>query len=147
MPKKVETKDAPAIQIGDLEDIEGIGPKYRADLRKVGVKTTEDLRKISMVELAELTNISTKLIFKWQCMSDLFRVRRAAEEYTELLFEMGVETVKELSKQDPEELLDRILDFAKEAKKKKGWAGDVKRPPDLDDVKEMVESAKELVKK
>ncbi len=144
MPE-LKTKDADQKQVGDIEAIEGIGGKFTKMLKKIGIKTTEDLRKASMVEIAELTGISTKLIYKWQSMSDLFRVRRAAEEYTELLFEMGIETVKELSKQDVEPLHARVKEFAEEASKKPGWAGDVRKVPTVKDVEKWISSAKELI--
>ena len=145
--KKVETKAPEAAQIQDITEIEGIGPEYKNDLKKVGIKTTEDLRKISLVEVAELSGISTKILYKAQCIADLFRVKRAAQEYTEVLFEMGIETVKELSKQKPDELFKKVEKFAKEAKKKPGWHGDVKKVPTAKDVEAWITSAKEIVKK
>ncbi|MHA1650030.1 MAG: DUF4332 domain-containing protein [Candidatus Helarchaeota archaeon] len=145
--KTITTKDAEAGQVAPVIDIEGIGKEYAKDLKAVGIETTEDLRKASLVEIAEATGISPKLLFKWQCMADLFRVRRAAEEYTNLLFEMGIETVKELSKQKAKELHAKVKKFAAEAEKKPGWHGDVKKVPTLKDVETWIESAKEIVKK
>ena len=127
MPK-IQTKTPEAQQIGDVEDIEGIGPKYAKILKELGINTTEDLRKQSMVQITEATDISTKLVYKWQCMADLFRVRRAAEEYTEFLFEMGIETVRELSEQDPGDLHARVEQPADNQHKRQngnGGQGDV----------------------
>jgi len=145
--KKVETKAAEKAQVEDIMEIEGIGPEFKKDLKKAGVKTTEDLRKISLVEVAEVSGISTKILYKAQCLADLFRVKRAAQEYTELLFEMDIETVKELSKQKPDELFKKVEKFAKDAKKKPGWQGDVKKAPTAKDVETWITSAKEIVKK
>ena len=145
--KKVETKAAEKGQVEDIMEIEGIGPEFKKDLKKAGIKTTEDLRKISLVEVAEVSGISTKILYKAQCLADLFRVKRTAQEYTELLFEMGIETVKELSKQNAGELFKKVEKFAKEAKKKPGWQGDVKKVPTAKDVETWITSAKELVKK
>lgn len=142
----IKTKTPEKPQIGDVEDIEGIGPKYAKVLKKIGIKTTEDLRKRSLVQLTEATDISTKLIYKWQCMADLFRVRRAAEEYTEFLFEMGIETVKELSKQDPDELENRVKEFYEEVKDKPGWQAAIKKLPTHKDIELWISSAKELLK-
>ena len=100
----VTSKTPEKSQIGKVIDIEGIGPAYAKDLEKVGIKTTEDLRKASLVELVENTGISPKLLFKWICQADLFRLKCVAEEYANLLFEMEIETVKEVSKQNPAEL-------------------------------------------
>ncbi|MHA1265802.1 MAG: DUF4332 domain-containing protein [Candidatus Helarchaeota archaeon] len=145
--KVLTSKTPEAAQIADVIEIEGIGKEYAADLKKVGIKTTEDLRTASLVEISENTNISPKLLFKWICQADLFRVKRAAEEYTELLFEMGIETVKELSKQNAKELHTKVKKFVKESGKKPGWHGDVRKEPTLADIKKWIESAKELVKK
>jgi len=145
--KKVETKAAEPGQIADIKEIEGIGPENAKDLNKFGIKTVEDLRKTAIVEMAEVSGISTKLLYKWQCIADLFRVKRAAQEYTEVLFEMGVETVKELSKQKAEDLFKQVQKFVKEAKKKPGWQGDVNKVPTQKDVETWITSAKEIVKK
>jgi len=146
--EKVLTSKSPAAtQVEDVIEIEGIGKEYAEDLKRVGIKTTEDLRLASLVEIAEATNISPKLLYKWICMADLFRVRRAAEEYTDLLFHMEIETVKELSKQNAPDLFARVKRAADEAEKKPGWHGDVNKTPSKTDVQEWIESAKELVKK
>lgn len=145
--KKMETKAPEAAQVQDIIEIEGIGPELKQDLKKAGIKTTEDLRKVSLVEVAEVTGVSPKILYKAQCLADLFRVKRTAQEYTELLFEMGIETVKELSKQNAGDLFKKVEKFAKEAKKKPGWQGDVKKIPTAKDVETWIASAKELVKK
>ena len=145
--KKELTKAPAATQVADIEYIEGIGPEYGKVLKKAGINTTEDLRKMSLVQIAEVTEISPKLLFKWQCMADLFRVRRAAEQYSEFIFEMGIETVKELSEQKPEELLNRIQNFHKDVSQKSGWHGKIKKIPTMNDVELWISSAKELVKK
>jgi predicted flap endonuclease-1-like 5' DNA nuclease len=133
-------------QIGKVEDIEGIGKEYAKDLKKLGIKDTEDLRNASLVALCEKTGISTKLLYRWQCLSDLFRLKGAAEEYTDLLFAAEIETVKEVSKQKPKELLSRVIKVAEEMDKKPGWHGDVDKVPDMADVKTWIKSAKELTK-
>ena len=149
-PKKapsLETAAPGKEQVAKIEEIEGIGKEYAKDLNKYGIKTTEDLRKASLVELVEKSGISPKLVFKFQCVSDLFRLKRVAAEWSDLLFEMGIETVKEVSKQDVNDLFNKVKKFAETSKKKPGWQGDVNKLPVLDDVKKWIESAKELVKK
>lgn len=133
-------------QVEDIIEIEGIGHKFAKDLKKVGIKNTEDLRLASLVQVTEATGISPKLLYKWICMADLFRVRRAAEEYTNLLFEMEIESVKELSKQKADELYNKVIKFMDELEKKPGWHGDMDKIPSKADVKEWIESAKKLVK-
>ena len=144
---KLTSKTPEAEQIEDVIEIEGIGEEYAEDLKRVGIKTTEDLRLSSLVEIAEATGISPKLLYKWICMADLFRVKRAAEEYTNLLFEMEIETVKELSKKKADDLHADVTKFADEMEEKPGWHGDVNKAPSKDDVKKWIDSAKALVKK
>ncbi|NVM52610.1 MAG: DUF4332 domain-containing protein [Candidatus Helarchaeota archaeon] len=144
---KVKTKTPEKAQIGAIEDIEGIGPQYAKLLKQMGINTTEDLRKISFIKIAEATDISTKLLYKWQCIADLFRVRRAAEEYTEFLFEMGIHTIQELSEQNVADLHKKVRAFAEEVAKKPSWRGKVKKAPTQRDVETWIASAKELIKK
>ena len=144
---ELDTQDAEKSQVEDVIEIEGIGPEYAEDLKKIGIKTTEDLRNASILEIAELSGISTKLLYKWQCQADLFRVRRAAEEYTNLLFNMEIETVKELSRQKAGRLYQKVKKFTDEAEEKPGWHGDVNKMPSKNDVKTWIKHAKEIVKK
>ncbi|MFX1296430.1 MAG: DUF4332 domain-containing protein [Promethearchaeota archaeon] len=144
---EIETQDAEKEQVEDVIEIEGIGKEYAEDLDKIGIKTTEDLRNASIIEIAELTGISPKLLYKWQCQADLFRVQRAAEEYTNLLFHLGIETVKELSKQKAKTLYMKVKKFAADAEKKPGWHGDVNRIPSQKDIQLWINHAKKIVKK
>ncbi|MBD3229046.1 MAG: DUF4332 domain-containing protein [Candidatus Lokiarchaeota archaeon] len=134
-------------QEADIREIEGIGKKYGRKLRYAGIETTEDLRLNALVEIVENTNLSPKLLYKWQCMADLFRLKRVAEEYSDLLFYAGVETVGEVAKQDAGDLQNRVERTAKERKRKRGWSGDVKKIPGEKEVKKWIDSAKDLVKK
>jgi predicted flap endonuclease-1-like 5' DNA nuclease len=143
-PKSEKPADA---QIADVKEIEGVGPKYSRKLKAAGIRTTEDLRLNALVEIVENTNLSPKLLYKWQCMADLFRMKRVAEEYSDLLYYAGVETVKEVSKQKADELQNLVERTAKKMKRKKGWAGDIKKIPGESEVKKWIDSAKELVKK
>ena len=132
-------------QIADIEAIEGIGSVYGNNLKKVGIKTTEDLRKASVEELAKATGIGTTLLSKWQCIADLFRVKRAAKEYSEFIYEMGIKSVKELSEQKAEDLLKKVQGFAKGLDKKAGWQGKVRKAPNQKDIEIWIASAKELI--
>jgi predicted flap endonuclease-1-like 5' DNA nuclease len=95
-------------------DIEGIGIKYAKKLHEVGVRTTSRLLEIGATkrgreDLAEHTGISEKLILEWANLADLMRIKGIAEEYSDLLEEAGVDTVKELRKRVPEHLYDAIV--------------------------------------
>ncbi len=145
--KQLEPKTPEKAQIGAIEEIEGIGPEYSKLLKQMNINTTEDLRTISFISIAEATDISPKLIFKWHCMADLFRVKRMAEEYSEFVFEMGVHTVNVLSEQDVDILHMKVKAFAKQLATKPGWRGKVRRVPTRNDVVEWINSAKDLIKK
>ena len=133
-------------QIADVIEIEGIGPEYAKDLKAVGIENTEQLRKAPLVEVVEATNISPKHVYKWICLSDLFRLKRVAEEYSDLLFYAEIETVSEVAQQKSKDLLARVKRAAEDAEKKPGWHGDVEKVPSESDVKQWIKSAKDLLK-
>ena len=125
-----------------IEKIEGIGPKFGKTLRKSGIATTEALLKKGALkkgrkEIADLTKISEKLILEWVNLADLFRIKGIGEEYSDLLEESGVDTIKELRNRVPENLHKKIMEV--NTKKKL-----VRRPPALSMVKDWVKQAKKM---
>jgi predicted flap endonuclease-1-like 5' DNA nuclease len=125
-----------------LEKIEGIGAAYVGKLAAVGVSTTQGLLKaggapVGRRELAKKTGISEKLILEWVNLADLFRIKGVGEEYSDLLEEAGVDTVKELRNRNPENLYEALK--ATNAEKKL-----VRRTPSLLEVKSWVAHAKSL---
>ena len=142
----LESEDPEKSQIEDVIEIEGIGPEYAKDLKAVGIEDTEQLRKAPLVEVVEATNISPKHVYKWICLADLFRLKRVAEEYSDLLFYAEIETVSEVAQQTAKKLYNRVKRAAAAAEKKPGWHGDVNKDPSLEDVKQWIASAKELLK-
>ncbi len=128
-----------------IDEIEGIGEKYAKKLAKAGIKTVEDLlekgaTKKGRSELAKLTGLSEKLILTWVNHADLFRVKGIGKQYAELLEAAGVDTVVELSKRNPENLLNAMI----KTNKKKNL---VRALPYLKQVKKWVEQAKKLPRK
>lgn len=125
-----------------LEDIEGIGPKYAAQLRKAGVRSTNDLLKKGGTPagrklVGKTAGISEKLVLEWVNHSDLFRIKGVGEEYADLLEEAGVDTVVELAKRKADNLLEAMV--ACNAKKKL-----VRQLPGQTMVKAWIEQAKRL---
>lgn len=123
-------------------DIEGIGPKYAATLTAAGIKTTEALLKrganpAGRKALAEETKLDAKLILEWVNRCDLFRVKGVGTQYSDLLEQSGVDTVKELGTRKPENLHAKMLEV--NAAKKF-----VKRPPTAAQVVAWVAEAKKL---
>lgn len=125
-----------------IEKIEGIGPKYAAQLRKVGVPTTNALlkqgaSKRGREDLAARAGISETLILEWVNLADLIRIKGVGEEYSDLLEEAGVDSVKELRNRRADNLYQKMLE-TNQAKKL------VRRPPSMNQVEDWVAQAKRL---
>lgn len=125
-----------------LSKIEGIGPKYQVVLKEAGVASVEALLKMGATPkgratLAETTKISDKLILEWVNHADLFRIKGVGEEYSDLLEEAGVDTVVELAKRVPANLVEKMAS-ANTAKKL------VRQLPTLKMVSDWVAQAKAL---
>jgi predicted flap endonuclease-1-like 5' DNA nuclease len=123
-------------------NIEGIGPKYAGKLKTAGVRTTNALLKKGATRkgrrmLAESSKIDETLILEWVNLADLFRVKGVGEEFSDLLEEAGVDTVKELRTRTPANLYQKMIEV-NTAKKL------VRRTPSAKQVKNWVDQAKKL---
>jgi predicted flap endonuclease-1-like 5' DNA nuclease len=125
-----------------IAQIEGIGPIYAQKLIDEGIKTTDDLLNAGATpqgreQLSAKTGISETLILEWVNLADLFRIKGVGEEYSDLLEEAGVDTVVELARRNPENLLAKIIEVnaAKNL---------VRRVPYLSFVKSWVKQAQAL---
>jgi predicted flap endonuclease-1-like 5' DNA nuclease len=128
--------------VARIIDIEGIGPHYAARLKGIGVATTERLLKVAAhaqgrKDLAEQSGVSEKLILEWVNLADLMRIKGIGPEYSDLLEEIGVDTVRELRTRRPEALHQA----ATEINRKKRL---VRRVPSLREVERWVAGAKRL---
>jgi predicted flap endonuclease-1-like 5' DNA nuclease len=128
-----------------IAQIEGIGPIYAQKLSDEGIKTTDDLLNAGATpqgreQLSAKTGISETLILEWVNLADLFRIKGVGEEYSDLLEEAGVDTVAELARRNPENLLAKIVEVnaAKNL---------VRRVPYLSFVKSWVKQAQTLPRK
>jgi predicted flap endonuclease-1-like 5' DNA nuclease len=125
-----------------IGNIEGIGPAYAENLAAANITTTADLLKNGATrkgrkELADRTGISTKLVLKWVNKADLMRIKGVGEEYSDLLEAAGVDTVRELSIRNAENLYKKIVEV-NESKKL------VRQTPSATAVAAWVEYAKGL---
>ncbi len=144
---KAEVEESPAEetvagQSGNLEDIQGIGPAYAAQLNQIGVFTTAQLLETGATpagreDLAEKSGISPKLILTWVNHCDLFRIKGVGPQYAELLEAAGVDTVVELAQRNPENLAVKLAEVNAEKNL-------VNRLPDEGGVTDWIEQAKEL---
>lgn len=127
-----------------ISDIEGIGPAIEKKLNKAGVKSVNGLLKTAASakgrkELAKATGFETKTILSWVNMADLYRVKGVGSEYSELLHAAGVDTIKELRKRKPENLVKKMEEVNSKGKKRL-----VRAVPTLKRVQSWVEYAKTL---
>ncbi len=125
-----------------IEKIEGIGKKYAEKLQAAGITTTEKLLEAGgsrkgRQDLAAKTGITETLILEWVNLADLFRVPGIGEEYSDLLEEAGVDTVKELRNRNPENLHHAIREVNDRKKL-------VRQVPGLSQVESWIKAAKEL---
>ena len=122
--------------------IEGIGPVNAEKLSAIGVKTVEALLKEGATpkgreSLAEATGVSEKLILEWVNLADLMRIKGIGEEYSDLLEEAGVDTVKELKHRNPDNLYKALIEINQKKKL-------VRRAPTLKEVQKWIAEAAEL---
>lgn len=125
-----------------LIEVEGVGEAYAAKLEAAGIPSLEALLKEGSTPrgrqaLSEKTGISGKLILEWVNHADLFRVKGIGSEYSDLLEEVGVDTVPELAQRKPENLYKALAEINQQKKL-------VRRLPSLDQVSDWVEQAKKL---
>ena len=125
-----------------LETIEGIGPVYAGQLRAAGIATVDALLAAGATPrgrqvLEQRSGIGHALILEWVNIADLMRVKGVGEEYSDLLEEAGVDTVKELRNRAPENLYEALVK-TNEAKRL------VRRLPTLGMVRGWVQQAKVL---
>jgi len=125
-----------------IEKIEGIGPKFAKKLVGIGIRSTGALLKAGATaagrqDVAAKSGISETLILEWVNLADLCRIKGIGEEYSDLLEEAGVDTVKELRNRRPDNLYKAIIETNKMKKL-------VRRPPSQKMVEGWVAQAKTL---
>ena len=105
----------------NIQDVEGIGPRYAEQLKQEGINTAEKLLDTACTKkgrktLAEKTGISESMILTWVNMCDLFRINGVGGQFAELLEGAGVDTVKELRNRNAENLAAKMAEVNKAKK-------------------------------
>jgi len=130
--------------MASLTKVEGIGKKYQKQLQKAEISTTDSLLKNGATRkgrnrIAKESGISVKLVLEWVNRADLFRIKGVATQYADLLEASGVDTVVELGKRVPENLLAKMSQVNSKGKRKL-----VRQLPGIKSVKAWVKQAKRL---
>lgn len=99
-----------------IDAIEAIDWRQATKLRKAGVRTTEALlkrgdRKSGRRRLAKETGLAERQILEWVNRADLMRVKGIGSEYSDLLEEAGVDTVRELRRRNAASLTKKIVEI------------------------------------
>ncbi|MGB4205818.1 MAG: DUF4332 domain-containing protein [Bacteroidales bacterium] len=125
-----------------LADFVGISKNTIDKLEKAGITNTEKLydkvlKKSDRQKLEDSLGIDLQDIMELTRLADLSRIKWVGVTYAQMLYALGVDTVKKVSESDPVDLHARINQMIKENNIFKGAIG-------LNDVKILIESAKEL---
>jgi predicted flap endonuclease-1-like 5' DNA nuclease len=101
--------------MASIDTIEGLDYRQATRLRKARVRTTEALLKTAATrkgrrDLGEATGLAERLILTWVNRADLMRVKGVGEEYSDLLEAAGVDTIKELRRRNPRNLLYTMIE-------------------------------------
>ena len=125
----------------NIIDIEGIGPKYAEALKKNGITKTDDLLKIkqkNVEDMAKKIDVPKKNLDKWIEMADLMRIKGVAEEYSEALNHIGIDSVKEFKHRNAANTLTKLEELDKEFPDK------LRKLPNVDMISEWIAEAKKL---
>lgn len=127
-----------------IATIEGIGPKHASTLTKHGIRSTQALLKACSDKkgrkaMSADSGITEHMLLEWVNRADLMRVRGVGEEYSDLLEQAGVDTVKELRTRRPANLHAKMLEVNGARK-----VPYVRRPPSLGEVERWVKHAATL---
>jgi predicted Fe-Mo cluster-binding NifX family protein len=125
-----------------ITDIRRIGPNAALILKSEGIRTTVGLLRLAKtpkqrLKIAEKVGIKDKNVLDWVTAADRMRVKGVGWEYSELLREAGVKTVKELKFRNPQKLVKQMLQA--NARRKL-----VRFLPSVSMVERWIESAKKL---
>ncbi|HXX03292.1 MAG TPA: DUF4332 domain-containing protein [Xanthobacteraceae bacterium] len=125
-----------------ITDIRGIGPDSVLILKSEGIRTTVALLRLAKtpkqrLKIAERVGTKDKNVLDWVTAADRMRVKGVGWEYSELLREAGVKTVKELKFRNPQKLVDQMTEA--NAKRKL-----VRFLPSVSMVERWIENAKKL---
>lgn len=126
-----------------ISDFKAIARNTIDSLEKIGITNTEKLydkvvKKSDRQKLTDSTGIEYKDILELTKLSDLSRIKWVGVTYSQILYDLGVDTVGKVSESDPIVLHEKINQMIKEENLFKGAIG-------LNDVKILIESVRDLL--
>lgn len=125
-----------------IRDFSGISDETVSKLEKAGIKNTVKLfdrviQAESRKKLATETGITEKEVLLLTKLTDLSRIRWVGATFAKMLYDLGVDTVSKVTKEDPADLHARVNQLNKEKSIFKGHIG-------LNDIKIVVDIAKDV---
>jgi predicted flap endonuclease-1-like 5' DNA nuclease len=125
-----------------LTDIDGLGEYLAEKLRMNGIRTLEALRtrgatQEGIRELSKLSGIQGERLVSFVAQADLMRIAGIGADYAKTLMAVGVLSVRDLARQNPEILADAILGLSLAL-------GDLAQAPTQQRIADWVEQAREL---
>lgn len=124
-----------------VQEIRGMESTLAEKLVACGIKTSEDFLAAGKTpagrkDLAGRTGVDQKALLETLNRADLARIKGIGEVYSNLLEDAGVDTVAELAKRVPANLLAKLVDQTQK--------GSARRAPTLAQVEDWVTQAKTL---
>jgi len=113
-----------------IDEVQGIGEKYRAHLNAHQIYTVSDLlaagtRVRSKVELASMLEVGREQLGEWIAQAELLTVRDLDGPHAELLVQAGVPSLAALAALSPEEIVERYEKAREGAKRTSAKAIDL----------------------
>jgi predicted flap endonuclease-1-like 5' DNA nuclease len=124
-----------------VQELRGMKAAMAEKLVAAGIKSADDLltagkTSAARKDLAARVGVDPKEILEMVNRADLARVQGIGEVYSNLLENVGVDTIAELAKRVPANLHAKLAEQAQK--------GDARRAPTLAQVEDWVKQAKEL---
>jgi predicted flap endonuclease-1-like 5' DNA nuclease len=124
-----------------VQEIRGMEATVAQKLVAAGIKTAEELLTAGKTpaarkDLGARIGVEPKAVLEMLNRADLARIRGIGEVYSNLLENAGVDTVAELAKRAPVNLLAKLVEQAQQ--------GDARRAPTLAQVEDWIKQAKDL---
>ncbi|MDD3174919.1 MAG: DUF4332 domain-containing protein [Candidatus Nanoarchaeia archaeon] len=94
--------------VHEVNELQGIGPKYNKELVAMGIVNTEQLWNANSNKIANKTSVSTSTVESWQNMAELSCIKDIGPQYSELLERSGVHSIKQLKNYDVKSLLKLV---------------------------------------